>query len=203
MAHTLPALKFAHDALEPFMDAETVQIHHGKHHQTYVNNLNALLEGTEYADMPIEDLLRQVSTLPQPLQQGVRNQGGGHANHALFWDVIGPNAGGAPVGELAKAIDEQLGGFEKFKEEFTKAATTQFGSGWAWLSVTADKKLVVEKTGNQESPLMEGRTPVLTIDVWEHAYYLKYQNRRPEFIGQFYNLIDWNAVEARYQAAIA
>lgn len=203
MAHTLPALKFAHDALEPFMDAETVQIHHGKHHQTYVNNLNALVEGTEYADMLVEDLLRQVSQIPQPLQQGIRNQGGGHANHALFWDVIGPNAGGEPVGDLAKAIDEQLGGFEKFKEEFTKAATTQFGSGWAWLSVTADKKLVIEKTGNQESPLMEGRTPVLTIDVWEHAYYLKYQNRRPEFIGQFYNLIDWNAVEARYQAAIA
>ena len=203
MAHSLPALKFASDALEPFMDAQTVEIHHGKHHQTYVNNLNALLEGTEYADMPIEDLLRKVSELPQPLQQGVRNQGGGHANHALFWDVIGPNAGGAPVGALAKAIDEQLGGFEKFKEEFTKAATTQFGSGWAWLSVTTDGKLVIEKTGNQESPLMEGRTPVLTIDVWEHAYYLKYQNRRPEFIGQFYNLIDWNAVEARYQAAIA
>lgn len=203
MAHSLPALKFASDALEPFMDAQTVEIHHGKHHQTYVNNLNALLEGTEYADMAIEDLLRKVSKLPQPLQQGVRNQGGGHANHALFWDVIGPNAGGAPVGALAKAIDEQLGGFDKFKEEFTKAATTQFGSGWAWLSVTADGKLVIEKTGNQESPLMEGRTPVLTIDVWEHAYYLKYQNRRPEFIGQFYNLIDWNAVEARYQAAIA
>lgn len=203
MAHSLPALKFASDALEPFMDAQTVEIHHGKHHQTYVNNLNALLEGTEYADLAIEDLLRKVSELPQPLQQGVRNQGGGHANHALFWDVIGPNAGGAPVGALAKAIDEQLGGFEKFKEEFTKAATTQFGSGWAWLSVTTDGKLVIEKTGNQESPLMEGRTPVLTIDVWEHAYYLKYQNRRPEFIGQFYNLIDWNAVEARYQAAIA
>ena len=203
MAHTLPALKFAHDALEPFMDAETVQIHHGKHHQTYVNNLNALVEGTEYADLPVEDLLRKVSEIPQPLQQGIRNQGGGHANHALFWDVIGPNAGGEPVGALAKAIDEQLGGFEKFKEEFTKAATTQFGSGWAWLSVTTDGKLVIEKTGNQESPLMEGRTPVLTIDVWEHAYYLKYQNRRPEFIGQFYNLIDWNAVEARYQAAIA
>ncbi|KRG78111.1 superoxide dismutase [Stenotrophomonas ginsengisoli] len=203
MAHSLPALKFASDALEPFMDAQTVEIHHGKHHQTYVNNLNALLEGTEYADMAIEDLLRKVAELPQPLQQGVRNQGGGHANHALFWDVIGPNAGGAPVGALAKAIDEQLGGFEKFKEEFTKAATTQFGSGWAWLSVTTDGKLVIEKTGNQESPLMEGRTPVLTIDVWEHAYYLKYQNRRPEFIGQFYNLIDWNAVEARYQAAIA
>lgn len=203
MAHSLPALKFASDALEPFMDAQTVEIHHGKHHQTYVNNLNALLEGTEYADMAIEDLLRKVSELPQPLQQGVRNQGGGHANHALFWDVIGPNAGGTPVGALAKAIDEQLGGFEKFKEEFTKAATTQFGSGWAWLSVTTDGKLVIEKTGNQESPLMEGRTPVLTIDVWEHAYYLKYQNRRPEFIGQFYNLIDWNAVEARYQAAIA
>ena len=131
MAHSLPALKFASDALEPFMDAQTVEIHHGKHHQTYVNNLNALLEGTEYADMAIEDLLRKVAELPQPLQQGVRNQGGGHANHALFWDVIGPNAGGAPVGALAKAIDEQLGGFEKFKEEFTKAATTQFGSGWA------------------------------------------------------------------------
>ena len=203
MAHTLPALKFAHDALEPFMDAQTVEIHHGKHHQTYVNNLNALVEGTEYADMPVEELLRKVAQIPQPLQQGIRNQGGGHANHSLFWDVIGPNAGGEPVGALAKAIDEQLGGFEKFKEEFTKAATTQFGSGWAWLSVTADKKLVIEKTGNQESPLMEGRTPVLTIDVWEHAYYLKYQNRRPEFIAQFYNLIDWNAVEARYQAAIA
>ena len=203
MAHSLPALKFASDALEPFMDAQTVEIHHGKHHQTYVNNLNALVEGTEYADLAVEDLLRQVSQIPQPLQQGIRNQGGGHANHALFWDVIGPNAGGAPVGALAKAIDEQLGGFEKFKEEFTKAATTQFGSGWAWLSVTTDGKLVIEKTGNQESPLMEGRTPVLTIDVWEHAYYLKYQNRRPEFIGQFYNLIDWNAVEARYQAAIA
>ena len=135
-------------------------------------------------------------------RQAVINHGGGHANHALFWDVIGPNAGGAPVGALAKAIDEQLGGFDKFKEEFTKAATTQFGSGWAWLSVTTDGKLVIEKTGNQESPLMEGRTPVLTIDVWEHAYYLKYQNRRPEFIAQFYNLIDWNAVEARYQAAI-
>lgn len=203
MAHSLPALKFASDALEPFMDAQTVEIHHGKHHQTYVNNLNALVEGTEYADLAVDDLLRQVSQIPQPLQQGIRNQGGGHANHALFWDVIGPNAGGAPVGALAKAIDEQLGGFDKFKEEFTKAATTQFGSGWAWLSVTTDGKLVIEKTGNQESPLMEGRTPVLTIDVWEHAYYLKYQNRRPEFIGQFYNLIDWNAVEARYQAAIA
>ncbi|KRG58211.1 superoxide dismutase [Stenotrophomonas sp. W1S232] len=202
MAHSLPALKFASDALEPFMDAQTVEIHHGKHHQTYVNNLNALVEGTEYADLSVEDLLRQVSQIPQPLQQGIRNQGGGHANHALFWDVIGPNAGGAPVGALAKAIDEQLGGFDKFKEEFTKAATTQFGSGWAWLSVTTDGKLVIEKTGNQESPLMEGRTPVLTIDVWEHAYYLKYQNRRPEFIAQFYNLIDWNAVEARYQAAI-
>ena len=202
MAHSLPALKFASDALEPFMDAQTVEIHHGKHHQTYVNNLTALVEGTEYADLAVEDLLRKVSQIPQPLQQGIRNQGGGHANHALFWDVIGPNAGGAPVGALAKAIDEQLGGFDKFKEEFTKAATTQFGSGWAWLSVTTDGKLVIEKTGNQESPLMEGRTPVLTIDVWEHAYYLKYQNRRPEFIAQFYNLIDWNAVEARYQAAI-
>jgi Fe-Mn family superoxide dismutase len=203
MAYTLPPLKFAHDALEPYMDAATVEIHHGKHHQTYVNNLNALVEGTEYADMPIEELLRKVSTLPQPLQQGVRNQGGGHANHALFWDVIGPNAGGQPEGALAAAIEAELGGFEAFKDAFTKAAIGQFGSGWAWLSVTAEGKLLVEKTGNQESPLMEGRTPVLTIDVWEHAYYLKYQNRRPEFIGQFYNLIDWKAVQARYEAAIA
>lgn len=203
MAHSLPALKFASDALEPFMDAQTVEIHHGKHHQTYVNNLNALVEGTEYADLSVEDLLRQVSQIPQPLQQGIRNQGGGHANHALFWDVIGPNAGGAPVGALAKAIDEQLGGFDKFKEEFTKAATTQFGSGWAWLSVTTDGKLVIEKTGNQESPLMEGRTPVLTIDVWEHAYYLKFQNRRAEFIETFYSIINWKEVERRYAAAIA
>lgn len=202
MAYTLPPLKFAHDALEPYMDAATVEIHHGKHHQTYVNNLNALVEGTEYAGLAIEDLLRKVSTLPQPLQQGVRNQGGGHANHALFWDVIGPNAGGQPGGKLAAAIDAELGGFEAFKDAFTKAAIGQFGSGWAWLSVTTEGKLLVEKTGNQESPLMEGRTPVLTIDVWEHAYYLKYQNRRPEFIGQFFNLIDWKAVEARYEAAI-
>ncbi|MBN8769079.1 MAG: superoxide dismutase [Stenotrophomonas nitritireducens] len=203
MAFTLPKLPYATDALEPYMDAATVEIHHGKHHQTYVNNLNALVEGTEYADLPIDELLRKVKTLPENLQQGVRNQGGGHGNHSLFWDVIGPNAGGTPGGALGKAIDEQLGGFDKFKEAFTKAALTQFGSGWAWLSVTADKKLLVEKTGNQESPLMEGRTPVLTIDVWEHAYYLKFQNRRAEFIETFYSLINWKEVERRYEEAVA
>jgi len=176
MAYTLPKLPYAYDALEPYMDAATVEIHYSKHHQTYVNNLNALVEGTEYADLPI--------------------------NHSLFWTVLSAN-GGTPDDELAAAIDRDLGGFDAFKEAFTKAALTQFGSGWAWLSVTADKKLVVEKTGNQESPLMEGRTPVLTIDVWEHAYYLKFQNRRAEFIETFYSLINWKEVERRYEEAVA
>ena len=197
MVHSLPALKFASDALEPFMDAQTVEIHHGKHHQTYVNNLNALVEGTEYADLSVEDLLRQVSQIPQPLQQGIRNQGGGHANHALFWDVIGPNAGGAPVGALAKAIDEQLGGFDKFKEEFTKAATTQFGSGWAWLVLGQDGKLAVTKTPNADLPMAHGQKALLTIDVWEHAYYIDFRNLRPKYITTFLeSLVNWDFVNA-------
>jgi len=203
MAYTLPALPYAYDALEPHIDAATMEIHHSKHHQTYVNNTNAALEGTQYADLPINELVKQVKTLPENLQNVIRNNGGGHANHSLFWTVMSPNGGGAPVGEVAKAIERDLGGFDAFKDAFTKAALTRFGSGWAWLCVTPDKKLVVQSSANQDSPLMDGFIPVLTLDVWEHAYYLKYQNRRPEYIAAFYNVIDWNEVERRYQAAIA
>ena len=203
MAYTLPKLPYAYDALEPNIDAQTMEIHHTKHHQTYINNVNAALEGTEYAELPIEALVSKLKSLPENLQGPVRNNGGGHANHSLFWTVLAPNGGGEPKGELAKAIDQELGGFEKFKEAFTKAAVSRFGSGWAWLSVTPDKKLVVESTANQDSPLFEGNTPVLGLDVWEHAYYLKYQNRRPEYIGAFYNAVNWDEVERRYKDAIA
>ena len=203
MAYTLPKLSYAYDALEPHIDAATMEIHHTKHHQTYINNVNAALEGTEFADLPVEELVKKAKSLPENLQGVVRNNGGGHANHTLFWTVMSPNGGGAPVGDVAKAIDSQLGGLEKFKEAFTKAALTRFGSGWAWLSVTPDKKVVVESSANQDSPLMDGNTPILALDVWEHAYYLKYQNRRPEYIGAFFNVVDWNEVERRYQEAIA
>ncbi|MER2178678.1 MAG: superoxide dismutase [Stenotrophomonas maltophilia] len=203
MAYTLPKLSYAYDALEPHIDAATMEIHHTKHHQTYINNVNAALEGTEFADLPVEELVKKTKSLPENLQGVVRNNGGGHANHTLFWTVMSPNGGGAPVGDVAKAIESQLGGLEKFKDAFTKAALTRFGSGWAWLSVTPDKKIVVESSANQDSPLMDGNTPILALDVWEHAYYLKYQNRRPEYIGAFFNVVDWNEVERRYQDAIA
>jgi Fe-Mn family superoxide dismutase len=203
MPFTLPPLTYAYDALEPHIDASTMEIHHTKHHQTYINNLNAAIEGTEYAQWPIEKLVGGVKQLPEKLQAAVINQGGGHANHSLFWEVMSPTGGGAPEGQVAKAIDEQLGGFEAFKEAFTKAALTRFGSGWAWLSVTPQGKLVVESSGNQDSPLMHGNTPILGLDVWEHAYYLKYQNRRPEYINAFYNVVNWAQVERHYQAALA
>ncbi|MDH0305234.1 MULTISPECIES: superoxide dismutase [unclassified Pseudomonas] len=202
MPHTLPALPYAYDALEPHIDTQTMEIHHSKHHQTYINNLNAAIEGTEWAEWPVERLVGAVKQLPEQLQGAVINQGGGHANHTLFWTVMSPKGGGQPHGQVAKAIDEQLGGFEAFKEAFTKAALTRFGSGWAWLSVTPAKKLVVESSGNQDSPLMHGNTPILGLDVWEHAYYLKYQNRRPEYIGAFYNVVDWAEVERRYLDAL-
>ncbi|WP_407312246.1 superoxide dismutase [Pseudomonas sp. nanlin1] len=202
MSHTLPALSYAYDALEPHIDTQTMEIHHTKHHQTYINNLNAAIEGTEWAQWPVEKLVASVAQLPEKLQAAVINQGGGHANHSLFWEVMSPQGGGLPKGAVAKAIDEQLGGFEAFKEAFTKAALTRFGSGWAWLCVTSDKKLAVQNTGNQDSPLMNGSTPILGLDVWEHAYYLRYQNRRPEYIGAFYNVVNWDEVERRYQAAI-
>lgn len=202
MPHTLPALPYAYDALEPHIDAQTMEIHHSKHHQTYINNLNAALEGTEWAEWPVERLVGAVKQLPEKLQGAVINQGGGHANHSLFWTVMSPQGGGQPSGQVAQAIERELGGFNAFKEAFTKAALTRFGSGWAWLSVTPDKRLVVESSGNQDSPLMHGNTPILGLDVWEHAYYLKYQNRRPEYIGAFYNVIDWADVERRYLEAL-
>lgn len=202
MPHTLPALPYAYDALEPHIDTQTMEIHHSKHHQTYINNLNAAIEGTEWAEWPVEQLVGAVKHLPEKLQGAVINQGGGHANHSLFWTVMSPKGGGLPQGQVAKAIDEQLGGFEAFKDAFTKAALTRFGSGWAWLSVTPENTLVVESSGNQDSPLMYGNTPILGLDVWEHAYYLKYQNRRPEYIGAFYNVVDWVEVERRYLEAL-
>ncbi|AYN95539.1 MULTISPECIES: superoxide dismutase [Pseudomonas] len=203
MPHTLPALPYAYDALEPHIDAQTMEIHHTKHHQTYINNLNAALEGTGLESLPVEELLTQLDKLPQDKRGVVVNNGGGHANHSLFWTVMTPQGGGNPEGELAQAIDSQLGGMDAFKEAFTKAAVSRFGSGWAWLSVTPEKKLVVESTLNQDSPIMNGNTPILGLDVWEHAYYLRYQNRRPEYIGAFYNVVNWSEVARRYQAAMA
>ncbi|ATP48694.1 MULTISPECIES: superoxide dismutase [unclassified Pseudomonas] len=202
MPHTLPALPYAYDALEPHIDAQTMEIHHSKHHQTYINNLNAAIEGTEWAEWPVEQLVSAVKQLPEKLQGAVINQGGGHANHTLFWTVMAPHGGGQPHGQVAKAIEAELGGFDAFKDAFTKAALTRFGSGWAWLSVTPGNTLVVESSGNQDSPLMHGNTPILGLDVWEHAYYLKYQNRRPEYIGAFYNVVDWAEVERRYLEAL-
>ncbi|SDI12085.1 superoxide dismutase, Fe-Mn family [Pseudomonas flavescens] len=203
MPYSLPALPYAYDALEPHIDAQTMEIHHSKHHQTYVNNLNAALEGNSLGELPVEELLTRLKEVPEDKRGAVINNGGGHANHSLFWTVMSTSGGGEPQGELKAAIDSQLGSLEAFKEAFTKAALTRFGSGWAWLSVTPQKKLVVESTGNQDSPLMNGNTPILGLDVWEHAYYLRYQNRRPEYIGAFYNVIDWAEVARRYQAALA
>lgn len=203
MPYTLPALSYAYDALEPHIDAATMEIHHTKHHQTYITNVNAAIEGTEYAEWPVEKLVASVKQLPENLRGAVTNHGGGHANHSLFWEVMSPNGGGQPQSSVAQAIDAELGGFDAFKEAFTKAALSRFGSGWAWLSVTPEKKLVVESSGNQDSPLMNGNTPILGLDVWEHAYYLKYQNRRPEYINAFYNVVDWANVEKRYQAALS
>jgi Fe-Mn family superoxide dismutase len=202
MPYSLPALPYAYDALEPHIDSQTMEIHHTKHHQTYINNLNAAVAGTEWEKLSVEELVARVKDVPDNLRAAVINQGGGHANHSLFWLVMAPTGGGKPDGVLAAAIDAQLGGFEAFKEAFTKAAISRFGSGWAWLSVTPQKKLVVESSGNQDSPLMNGNTPILGLDVWEHAYYLRYQNRRPEYIGAFYNVVNWPEVARRYAAAL-
>jgi len=203
MPYTLPPLPYAHDALEPHVDALTMEIHHSRHHQAYVNNLNAALEGNDLGKLPVERLIADLDAVPETVRAAVRNNGGGHANHSLFWRVMSPSGGGEPDGALAAAIGAELGGFEAFKEAFTKAALTRFGSGWAWLSVTPEKRLVVESSANQDSPLMHGNRPILGLDVWEHAYYLKYQNRRPEYIGAFFNVIDWAEVARRYQQALA
>lgn len=202
MAYSLPALPYAYDALEPNIDTKTMEIHHSKHHQTYINNINGAIEGTEWEKLPVEELVAKVNEVPADLKNMVINNGGGHANHSLFWTVMSPQGGGEPTGDIAEAIHQQLGGFDAFKDAFTKAAISRFGSGWAWLSVTPEHKLVVESSGNQDSPLMHGNTPILGLDVWEHAYYLKYQNRRPEYIAAFYNVVDWNEVNRRYHQAL-
>ncbi len=204
MSHTLPALPYAYDALEPHIDAKTMEIHHSRHHQTYVTNLNtALADLPELAALPLEALLARIDSLPAQVQGAVRNHGGGHANHSLFWQVMSPAGGGEPGGELAAAILRDLGGLEAFKQAFTQAALSRFGSGWAWLVVDGRGKLQVVSSANQDSPLMEGLTPILGLDVWEHAYYLKYQNKRPDYIAAFYNVIDWDEVARRYVAALA
>jgi Fe-Mn family superoxide dismutase len=200
MAYELPNLPYAHDALEPHIDARTMEIHHGKHHQAYINKVNAAIESSDLEGKSIEDLVADLDAIPEDIRGAVRNNGGGHANHSLFWTIMGPAAGGAPQGDLAAAIDAACGSFEAFQEAFAAAAATRFGSGWAWLSVDGDQ-LVVESTPNQDSPLMEGRTPILGLDVWEHAYYLNYQNRRPDYVSAFWNVVNWDEVAKRYAAA--
>lgn len=200
MAFELPQLTYAYDALAPHIDAKTMEIHHSKHHATYVNNLNAAVEGTEFADKDINELIANIDALPADKQTAVRNNGGGHANHTLFWELIAPGGSNTPVGNVAAAIDAKFGSFDAFKEEFAKAATTRFGSGWAWLIIDGDG-VAVTSTPNQDSPVMEGKTPVLGLDVWEHAYYLNYQNRRPDYIGAFWNVVNWDVVEAKFNAA--
>ncbi len=202
MPYSLPQLPYAYDALEPNIDTQTMEIHHTKHHQTYINNINAAIEGTEWEKLSVEALVSKVNEVPAELKNNVINNAGGHANHSLFWTVMSPQGGGEPIKEIAEAIEKDIGGFEKFKEAFTKAALTRFGSGWAWLSVTPEKKVIVESSANQDSPLMNGNIPVLGLDVWEHAYYLKYQNRRPEYIAAFFNVVNWEEVNRRYLEAI-
>jgi len=202
MAYSLPQLPYAYDALEPNIDTKTMEIHHTKHHQTYINNINATIEGTAWDKLSIEELVSKVNEVPADLKNSVINNGGGHANHSLFWTVMSPQGGGEPIKQIAEAIDRDIGSFENFKEAFTKAALTRFGSGWAWLSVTPEKKVIVESSANQDSPLMNGNIPILALDVWEHAYYLKYQNRRPEYIAAFYTVVNWEEVNRRYLEAI-
>lgn len=202
MAHELPELPYANDALEPHIDAQTMEIHHDRHHATYVKKLNAAIEGkADLEGKSLEDLLSNIDSVPQDIRQGVINNGGGHANHSLFWQIMSPNGGGEPSGEVADAIDKKFGSFDKFKEEFTNAALGRFGSGWAWLNVDKNGQLEVTNTLNQDSPLMDGKTPILGLDVWEHAYYLKYQNKRPDYVAAFWNVVNWDEVNKRYQAA--
>ena len=200
MAYTLPELPYAYDALEPHIDARTMEIHHTKHHAAYISKVNDAIAGTDLESKSVEDLIADMNAVPENIRTAVRNNGGGHANHSLFWTIMSPKGGGNPSGELAQAIDSTFGSFDDFKEKFSTAAATRFGSGWAWLSWNKGQ-LVVESTPNQDSPIMEGRTPLLGLDVWEHAYYLNYQNRRPDYISAFFNVIDWDAVASRYAAA--
>jgi Fe-Mn family superoxide dismutase len=197
MAHSLPPLPYPSDALEPHIDKQTMEIHHGKHHNAYVTNLNAALDKhPELQSKSAEDLIRGIATVPEDIRTAVRNNGGGHVNHSMFWQIMGPNAGGQPTGAIADAINAAFGGFDKFKEEFKKAAVGRFGSGWAWV-VNNGGKIAIESSPNQDNPMMDGKKPVFGIDVWEHAYYLKYQNRRPDYLAAWWNVINWDAVNAR------
>jgi Fe-Mn family superoxide dismutase len=206
MSHTLPGLEYSTDALEPHFDSRTMEIHHGKHHQTYVNNLNAALEGNEsLASLDVDSLIRDLSAIPEGLRKAVRNNGGGHSNHTFFWKCVSPDGGGLPQGSLADAIASSFGNFDSMKESFGKAALTRFGSGWAWLIKRNDGSLGITSTPNQDSPLMEGvsddiGTPVIGLDVWEHAYYLNYQNRRPDYVSAFWSLVDWNKAREIFEA---
>lgn len=206
MAYTLPALPYAYDALEPHIDARTMEIHHTKHQQAYITNVNAAIAGTELESKSVEDLISQMDSVPANIKTAVRNHGGGHANHSLFWTIMGPNCGGQPSGQLATAITADLGGLDAFRSAFNDAAAKRFGSGWAWLVVGQNGKLAVGSTANQDSPLMGetiaglAGTPILGLDVWEHAYYLKYQNRRPDYIAAFWNVVNWPVVAERFAA---
>ncbi|HEY8584164.1 MAG TPA: superoxide dismutase [Capillimicrobium sp.] len=200
MAYSVPDLPYAYDALEPHIDEQTMRLHHDKHHQAYVDKANGALEGTEWEGKPIEEVVKNLSSLPSDKQGPVRNNGGGHLNHTLFWESMAPNAGGAPSGDLAAAIDEAFGSFDAFKEQFEAAGVGRFGSGWAWLVVDGGK-LAITSTANQDNPVTDGQTPLLGNDVWEHAYYLKYQNRRPEYLKAWWNVVNWDKVAERFAAA--
>ena len=202
MAYKLPDLPYDFDALEPHIDEKTMRIHHGKHHQGYTNKLNAALEGHDFADLSIEEVLQRIDEVPADKRQAVINNGGGYANHKLFWTILSPNGGGAPDGKLADAINEAFGSFDEFKEKFSSASAGQFGSGWGWLCVDSNGNLKVTSTANQDSPLMDGLTPILGLDVWEHAYYLNYQNRRPDYISSFWNIVNWDQVAKNYTEAL-
>ena len=206
MAYTLPDLPYAYDALEPHIDARTMEIHHTKHHNAYIQKVNAAIEGTDFGNQSIEELVANIDSVPENIRGAVRNNGGGHANHSLFWTIMSPQGGGTPSGPLLDAIERDLKGFDAFKESFSQAAATRFGSGWAWLCVDPGGKLCVCSTPNQDNPQMTSLvectgTPILGLDVWEHAYYLNYQNRRPDYVAAFFDVIDWDAVAQRYQAA--
>ena len=201
MAYTLPELPYDYNALEPYIDERTMTIHHTKHHQGYTNKLNAALEGTKFASLPVEQVLRNINDLPQDKRQAVINNGGGYANHNLFWTILSPNGGGQPSGNVAGAINSKFGSFDEFKSQFSTAAATRFGSGWAWLGVKSNGNIDVFSTPNQDSPYMNGVTPILGLDVWEHAYYLKYQNKRPDYIEAFWNIVNWAKVEENFNAA--
>jgi len=202
MAHELPALPYAHDALEPHVDTMTMQIHHGKHHAAYVTNLNKALESAaDLASKSVEDLIKNLNAVPEGIRMAVRNNGGGHVNHSMFWQIMGPSAGGEPTGDLAAAINAAFGSFATFKEKLQAAGIGRFGSGWAWLVLDKDGKLAVSSTPNQDNPMMEGLTPVMGCDVWEHAYYLKYQNRRADYLAAWWNVVNWAEVAKRYAAA--